>query len=99
MYLTQVLVKWLVKTRDVVMNKYQAFELVKQFHAGPLGGHTGMNKNEDAISTRFSSRAMHNDIRKRVRYTALPLLPNLYNVLDGTIIDTKICSGQWPLFH
>ena len=58
---------------SVVMNRHQALELFKQFHASPLGGHTGMNKTEDAISTRFYWRAMHNDIRHWVKYTVLPL--------------------------
>ena len=52
--------------RRVIKTKEEAMNLFKEFHASPIGGHTGTLKTQAAICSRFYWYGMTVDIGKLV---------------------------------
>ncbi len=50
----------------VVLSPEEAHNILMEFHAGPLGGHCGVEKPHNAIILRFYWPGMEQDIRKWV---------------------------------
>ena len=54
------------QNQQVVMSVEDALEIFKEFHNSAIGGHTGINKTNNAISTRFYWPLMKEDITEWV---------------------------------
>ncbi|CAH2220544.1 gag-pol fusion [Pelobates cultripes] len=56
-----------VGRRRVIKNEEEARRIFVEFHASPIGGHTGTNTTRSAISSRFFWHGMASDIDKWVQ--------------------------------
>ncbi|CAH2329323.1 gag-pol fusion [Pelobates cultripes] len=56
-----------VGRRRLVKNEEEARRIFVEFHASPIGGHTGINRTRSAISSRFFWHGMATDIDKWIQ--------------------------------